>query len=126
MTTERKKRHWLLTGYLIFLIIINLLFAHGYWITRDELYFMSLGLLPIWVIPAFTLLKLFNVVCVIALIRYKKWGFLGYCMSASIIIIINLIAEMGLFACAIRIISVIVLFAMLHVGKERKAWPQLA
>ena len=69
--------------------------------------------------------SLFNLVCAIALFRWKKWGFRGLCVSTVITLIVNLASGLGIAASLSGIVGVALVYAILKVGKENKGWPQL-
>jgi hypothetical protein len=61
---------------------------------------------------------------------WKKWGFWGFCATSVLALAINLIYfRSGTVTIIISIISsllaVLILFGVLHIGRENKGWPQL-
>jgi hypothetical protein len=66
-----------------------------------------------------------NVIFAIAIFKFKKWGFYVFCASAAIVFVINLSAGISLINALIGLFGIVVLFAVLNIGKENKAWPQL-
>jgi hypothetical protein len=70
-------------------------------------------------------LVLFNLACAIALLRWKKWGFWGLVASAAITLGVNLTIGLGLSSAIVGFLGVILLYGVLHIGKENKGWPQL-
>ena len=78
-----------------------------------------------WAFPLLVVGGFFNIVCAIALFRWKKWGFWGFVGSASIICVVNLSIGLGIGSALVGLIGVVILAGVLYIGKERKAWPQL-
>jgi hypothetical protein len=66
-----------------------------------------------------------NLVCAIALLRWKKWGFWGFVGSASVVFVVNLTIGLGLVPALSGLLGVVILYGVLHIGKERKGWSQL-
>lgn len=80
-----------------------------------------------WVLPLFTVLMFFNAACAVALFFWKRWGFWGFCVSATIAAIVNsTIMGMGLRGVFSALFGVGLLFALMHLGNgPTKAWNQL-
>ena len=78
-----------------------------------------------WAFPVLVVGGVFNLVCAIGLFRWKKWGFWGFVGSASIVFVINLSIGLSLGAALAGLLGVAILYGVLHIGKERKGWPQL-
>jgi hypothetical protein len=68
---------------------------------------------------------LVNVLCAVALLRWKKWGFWGFVASAVAIFIVNLSIGLGPSSVLGGAVGVAVLYGVLQIGKENKGWPQL-
>lgn len=121
---EGKKRHGCLLAYLIFLLVANsaailmYLFFGGF--IRDN----QPGL-PIWALPVLIVFGIVNLICAIALFKWKKWGFWGYCISAAIVFIINIAIGLGVGQSVMGLVGVAILFGVLQIGRENKGWPQL-
>ena len=67
----------------------------------------------------------FNLVCAIALFQWKKWGFWGACGSSIVAIVVNLSIGLNPAAVVLGLLGVLLLYGVLHIGKENKGWPQL-
>jgi hypothetical protein len=81
--------------------------------------------IPDWSFPVLIVLVLFNLACAIALLRWKKWGSWGLVASAAITLGVNLTIGLGLSSAIVGFLGVILLYGVLHIGKENKGWPQL-
>jgi hypothetical protein len=113
--SEQKQRHGCLTAYLIFAIIVN---------SGVALYYVFEGL-AVFVIGAILIIVgIFNIVCFIALFKWKKWGFWGFVASAIVALCLNLYIGFGLES-FLGLIGIAVLYGVLQIGKENKGWPQL-
>lgn len=84
-----------------------------------------LGPMSGWFIAVVIVLSLFNVVCAIALFRWKKWGFWGICASAIIEVIVNISIGEAVGVTILSLVGPLILFGLLHVGEKDKGWPQL-
>lgn len=116
-----KDRHGCLTAYLVYMVLANSLYT---------LYFLTEANFPQgtpgWAVPVLVVTGLVNVVCAIALFRWKKWGFWGFCISSAYSLLVNLNLGIGSAQSLIGLIGILVLYAVLHIGGEsNKAWPQL-
>ena len=121
---DEKTRHGCLTAFLILMIIANsataLMYLFGSGVIRQ-----SLPTLPGYVFPVLIVMSIFNLVCTIALFKWKKWGFWGFCVSTVFILVLNLSAGLGIGRSLSGLIGVLVLYGVLQIGKENKGWPQL-
>ena len=82
--------------------------------------------LPTWAIPVLILLLVFEIICILALFAWKKWGFWGFCA----VNVIGLIVDIGLgidmvWPSIAVLVSIAILFGVLHIGQDDKGWPQL-
>jgi len=89
-----KKRHGCLTAYLILMIVANSALALVYLLASDTIR-GNLRRSSEWVLPVLVVLALFNLVCAIALFRWKEWGFWGCCVSTIVGFLVNLAAGLG-------------------------------
>ncbi len=65
-----------------------------------------------------------NITCIIALFRWKKWGFWGLCATSAIVF--TAFAAAGVVFDALLVVSGLVpLYYALNLGAQNKAWPQL-
>jgi hypothetical protein len=81
--------------------------------------------MPDWAFPVLIVLVLFNLGCAIALLRWKKWGFWGLVGSAVVTLGVNLTIGLGLSSAIVGLLGVLLLYGVLHLGKDNKGWPQL-
>ncbi len=116
-------RHGCLTTYLVFLIIVNsamtLMYLFGSeWLRRNG------ANTPDWAFWALAIAGVVNVISAVALLRWKRWGFWLFVASAVAGLAVNLSIGLtqGIFG---AVVGIAVLYAVLHIGKERKAWPRL-
>jgi hypothetical protein len=119
------KRHGLLTAWLILMIIVNALGAivcllRSVWWARLITHTVN------WFLPLMLVATLINVgglVCAIALLRWKKWGFYGYLVLKVIDIVGGVL--LGNVSAAFGVIGIAILFGLLHIGGPDKAWYNL-
>jgi hypothetical protein len=81
---------------------------------------------PGWIFLILAVFSLFNLVCAIALFKWKKWGFWGFCFSSVVALLINFTIGVGVGRSLSGLIGIAVLYGVLHIGKEKKGWPQLS
>jgi hypothetical protein len=113
--SEQKQRHGCLTAYLIFAIIVN---------SAAALYYIFEGLAVFIIGAIFIIVVIFNIVCFIALFKWKKWGFWGFVVSAIVALCLNFYIGFGPVS-FFGLIGIAVLYGVLQIGKENKGWPQL-
>ena len=120
-----KQRHGCLTAYLVLAIIANSVTALLYLLGSQAVKRGSPQPIPDWAFPALIGVCLFNLVCAIALFRWKKWGFWGLVASAAVALGVNIAIGLGPLAAIGGIIAVLLLYGVLQIGKENKGWSQL-
>jgi uncharacterized membrane protein (DUF2068 family) len=116
----KPKRHGCLTAYLIFMLIANSATALILTLT-----FINNLDTAHWAVPLVAVCGFLNLVCAIALLRWKKWGFWGFCISATITFISNLNLGTDIGSSLLGLVGIAVLFGVLQIGKENKGWTQL-
>jgi hypothetical protein len=120
----QKQRDGCLTAYLIFMIVINSATALLYLVGSDAIRRESPNM-PGWAFPVLIVLGIFNLVCAVALFKWKKWGFWGFVASAAVAFCLNLYVGVQIGFAIFGLLGVAILYGVLQLGKEKKAWPQL-
>lgn len=115
----QKHRHGCLAAYLVLMIVINSVVALTYLLLSKDMH------IPRWAFPVLILAVAFNVVCAIALFKWKKWGFWGFTASAVTIFLVNLSLGLGAGRALLGFLGLPILYGVLHIGKEKKGWSQL-
>jgi hypothetical protein len=121
---QQKKRHGCLTAYLVLAIVLNSATALLYLFGAGAIKRSSPNI-PDWAFPVLIVLVLFNLACAIALFRWKRWGFWGLVASAAVTLGVNLTIGLGLSSAIVGVLGVLLLYGVLHIGKNNKGWPQL-
>jgi hypothetical protein len=121
---DQKSRHGCLTAWLVFMIIANSATALFYLLIDSESIKQAYPNAPNWALPLLVIVGLVNLVCSIALFRWKKWGFWGFCLSSIVAFITNIIIGIGA-ASIMGLVGIALLYGVLQIGKENKGWPQL-
>lgn len=75
--------------------------------------------------PALSALHTINIVCAIALWRWKMAGFFGYALSGILIAGIQLFGGFGVLTSLSGLASIALLYAVLQVGEANKGWLQM-
>ena len=131
---DKKIRHGCLTAWLVLKIIGNLVTVYMYLCLIYARVFIhvfgpgampEMSPMPTWAFPVLIVVSLFNLVCTIALFRWKKWGFWGICATSVVALVVNLSVGLGTGKPFIGLLGVLLLYGVLHIGKENKGWPQL-
>jgi hypothetical protein len=121
---QMKERHGCLTAYLVLAIIANSATALLYLFGAEAIK-RSTPNIPDWAFPVLIVLLLFNLACAVALFRWKRWGFWGLVASAAVTLGVNLTIGLGFSSAIVGVLGVILLYGVLHIGKDNKGWPQL-
>lgn len=119
-----KQRHGCLTAWLILMIVANSLSALMYLFAKN-LILDAVPETPEWTFPVYAALGIVNVICAIALARWKKWGFFGFVATTLVGLVINIIVEVEIMQMIFGLLGIVILFGVLHIGKENKGWTQL-
>jgi hypothetical protein len=130
--TDSRQRHGCLTAWLIYLIVVNFLVS-----------LLNLaagaGLLPqinsnleaqgvniaVWQWLLLAGLGLFNITGAIALFYWKKWGFYGIAASYIAAFIINTSVGLSLGTSILGCVGLAILYGVLNIGGENRAWSRL-
>jgi hypothetical protein len=99
------KRHWSFTTWLILAVVGNIYLA-----TKSGAGFVF---------------AIANLVLVAALYKWRRWGFNGYVVMATVAFILSLTDGRGFGISVSSFVSVAILCGVLNLGGERKAWPHL-
>ena len=121
---DQKQRHGCLTAWLVLIIIANSATSLIY-LLRGQAIKQALPQAPGWTFPVLAVFSVFNLVCAIALFKWKKWGFWGFLVSGMVAFIINLTIGLGIGQSLFGLLGIVLLYAVLHIGKEKKGWSQL-
>lgn len=119
-----KQRHGCLAAYLVFMIIANSATALIYLVGSEGIK-QNVPNMPDWAFPVLIVGGIFNLVCAIALFRWKKWGFWGFVVSAAITFFVNLSIGLDPISALGGLIGVAILYGVLQIGQEKKGWSQL-
>jgi len=122
--SEVKKRHGCLEAILIFLLIGNALaaltFLVGWQVFKED----SLGVSK-WTFPVLGVLAAANVLFAIALFKWKKMGFWGLIVTTLVGVSVQMSGGYGIGQSLLDLIGVVLLYGVLHIGKENNGWQQL-
>ena len=106
------------------MIIANSATALMYLVGREAIQ-QNLPNMPDWAFPVLIAFGLFNLVCTIALFKWKKWGFWGFVVSACVVVVVNLTIGLNPAQALGGLVGVAIFYGVLQIGKENKGWPQL-
>ncbi|KAB0664032.1 hypothetical protein F6V25_14590 [Oryzomonas japonica] len=126
--TMTKKRHWLLSIYIVLSIVMLsigfILFGH---ILGDPRFMLMKKFpdVPKWVYYAIRFNFLFHIMSLVALFHWKKWGFYGAATACIISVILNITLSGKVTENLSGLLSIVILFCVLQIGGERKGWTQL-
>jgi hypothetical protein len=121
---DAKQRHGCLTAWLVLMIIANSLTSIIYLLAAGGA-ISRLAALPAWALGFLAAGSLFNVVCAIALYRWKMWGFWGFLGVAALALIVNVALGLSIVQVVLGLVGVAVLYGVLQIGAERRGWDQL-
>jgi hypothetical protein len=111
---DPKQRHWCLTAWLLLMIIAN-----------SIIILSRLMTMTIKSAIALSFFSIANVVFLVALSEWKKWGFLGYVGTNILIMVRGLTTGWHIGRFLLQVLWVLILYALLQIGKEKRGWTQL-
>lgn len=117
-------RHGCLIAYLIVMILVNAMVSISYSASRVQLQ-EKFPEMPDWTFPALTLLGFVNIICAVALFKWRKWGFWGFCLSSFITVFVHIRAGLPISQAVSGLVGIGILYGVLQIGKHNKGWPQL-
>ena len=123
-----KKRHGCLTAWLVLLVVLNALGSIFIFISKPLLAHMgqsTANLGPSWAVPVAGAICLLQLICVLGIFMWKKWGFYGYAVIAAANVVANAMQGKLVSGLIGAVVIVGILYLMLQIGKEDKGWPQL-
>lgn len=120
--TDRQRSRWL-TVFLWLLIALNLGVAVWNWLTTIPPY--DPRVTPVWGFVLFGCINLFNAVCLLALLRWQKWGWYGLVVSSLAAVAMNLVIFNGSLGRSLAglLLPLILLWAMK--SGSRPVWDRL-
>jgi len=125
---EAKQRHWCLTAWLILMIVAYSLAVLSGLITFIPGYSplpppVARRVLTLALVT--TCFGIANVVFSVALLRWRKWGFFGLVGTSILVMIIGLTIGNHIGRALLPVLWVVILYAVLQIGKEKRGWTQL-
>jgi len=123
-STNEKKRHGCLTAYLVFMLIINSGTALVY-LTSSNAIRNNLPNMADWSFAVLIIGSIFNLVCAVALFKWKKWGFWGFTGTSCIGFITNLYIGTPIVSACLGLTGIAILYGVLQIGNDNKGWTQL-
>jgi hypothetical protein len=78
-----------------------------------------------WEFPVMIGSSLFNVVCAVALYQWKMWGFWGFGVSNLVALVVGLSIGLGICTSISGMVGLILLYGVLHIGRDKGGWGQL-
>lgn len=121
---DKPKRHGCLTAFLIVMIVANVLTALIYLFASDTVR-QTYPDAPAWIFVLLAVMGLLNVAFAVALFQWKRWGFYGFVATAAVAFVVNLYIGLGIGQALFGLAGVAILYAVLQIGDDRKAWPHL-
>ena len=130
---EAKQRHWCPAAWLILMIIANSVIVSSILMAMTIKSSLPNAPQP-WAM--FTLAGRYlaianvviataNVVFLVALFQWKKWGFFGFVGSTILVMVIGLTIGKPIGRVLLQVLWVVILYAVLQIGKEKRGWTQL-
>jgi len=119
----QKERHGCVTAWLIFMIVANSVVALIYLLAMLN---SEESPIPGSILFILAILSIANVIFAILLFKWKKFGFIGFVVTAIIVFIINMYIGLGLTQSIMGLLGIGVLYAILQIEKNNvSAWENL-
>jgi hypothetical protein len=119
-----KQRHFLLTAWLVFMIIANGATAVITPMSVGDIQ-QALPDFPAWMVWPITLCAVLNIAFAIALFNWKKWGFFGFLVTSAAAFALNVYAGVGIPRAVLGLLGVAILYGVLQIGGQKSGWSQL-
>ncbi len=78
-----------------------------------------------WLFPITFFIIILNIIFVLALWKWKKWGFWGLVGTSLFSFIINVLTDISVFQASLGFVGLAILYVLLQIGKDYKGWSQL-
>ncbi len=121
---EPKTRHGCVTAWLVIVILVNTFVALVGIILREEFQRRFPAEIS-WLIPVMTVIALANVICAVALLNWKLWGFIGMWVIAAGGVALNLYIGASLTDIASWVVGPALATVLLQLGDRKTTWSQL-
>ncbi len=89
MERNKKKHNTILTIWLVFMLVVNLLTTVSY-LVFGSMFAALYPKVPFWIFYIYALGALANVAFTVFLFKWKKWAFFGLCGMAAIVFVLNI------------------------------------
>jgi len=119
-----KKRHGCLTAYLILMIVVGILGAAIYFLAGNGVA-QGNPEIPARLRPVFGIINLFMAGSAVALWKWKKWGFWAFVSIGILGGLLNSYLSRSIVPMIFVPIGVLIMYGILHIGKENQGWKQL-
>ena len=80
---------------------------------------------PAWAFPVLAIFGVINIMCLIALFKWKKWGFYGALASGILVCVINVSIGLNIVQAVLGLAGIAILYGVLQIGGDKKGWAQL-
>lgn len=121
---NEKRRHGCLGTTLMLMILANSVIAFAYLMPTPDGRDRLPGI-PEWAFRVLGLGAVLNVTSAVALWKWKKWGFFGFCLSCVVALVVNLQVGVGIINSVAGLLGALMLYGVLQIGGEKKGWTQL-
>ena len=119
-----KQRHFLLTAWLVFMIVANGATAVITPMLVGNIQ-QALPTFPAWMVWPITLSAVVNVAFAIALFNWKKWGFFGFLVTSVATFAQNIYVGIGIPRTVLGLMGLAILYGVLQIGGQKSGWSQL-
>lgn len=122
-----KERPGAVTAWLMLLIISNLIMAFIYLIGNEKMpgVFSTKGM-SFYFRFVFSMIAIANIICIVLLLQWKKWGFWGLVISGICVFAINVFNGAGVIESISGLFGLVMLYGILQIRKNNiSAWANL-
>ena len=125
--TSTKQRHGCLTAYLVVMLIANFGVLISYLVIKNAPQGSAADapLIPDWAFVTLLILGAGNIICVVALFRWKLWGFWVFAGFGLVTLLVNLQLGFSFAEVVSDLTAIVFLYLVLNIGRDNKGWPQL-
>jgi len=75
---------------------------------------------------ALTTMAVLNILCLLALYYWRRWGFYGFAIINSLVFSLNLYTTRDVIEAVPSLVGIAILYGVLHIGGEKSGWAQMS
>ena len=121
-----KQRTGIMTGWLIFMLVINILSALLYLFKQNLVKSDFHNGIPIFMLFILAILSIINILFIVLVFKWNKKGVLGLIVTSILAVVINIYNGLGIGQSLLGLMGIAVLLLILSINKKNHSnWSNL-